>query len=598
MHIRKHLQECSMNIAKIIVLGLTTIVFFSCSTQRVNITVADLSPDLKEFENSPEYDYISGKIGYDAIGIANYDSIFQEVAFIRAFVLQSTITLERMVGDSSCYEPTTEETNQFANAMYAMVRKQIRSTPKRAKELLTRILDLNPKKDFAGIKSLKLASAISSIQSSVQDLNAIGNSLLRIAELIVKSPQQKPCHERIQVSSSDTADKHIQSDQPIQSTTVVTKVATTNTSDFTIGIVPLVTSNDITKDQARFFAQKITSEIQKQGYHVPKQSTMQKLQGKMDSLCDYDCLRTLGNEHQINIWIKPELLSIGTGFALHCDMILVAQDEQISIDTDRKGDLQTVASELIQQNLTQLHPYLQTRKPQGIETQSASKSDEASTSIDTVQTQVTAKPKISKPVRRLNQKGTVLGFQQSYQTIQIGSQVWMAQNLNELNQESGKQCYNQQESSCQVEGGLYRWDVALQISDSCKVKQCSQLLSIKHQGVCPQGWHIPSQQDWEILFRQVGKESSNKLRAVNTGFTNWDSAQYYYGDRIGMSIRPSGSLSPDGKFSNQSISTCFLTTSENSTRSFQKVVLKDNSVDAIFTVADKRESCSVRCLKD
>ena len=87
-----------------------------------------------------------------------------------------------------------------------------------------------------------------------------------------------------------------------------------------------------------------------------------------------------------------------------------------------------------------------------------------------------------------------------YQTVQIGSQCWMASNLNygtilvsTQDQRDNciweKYCYNDNPANCTNLGGLYQWDEIMQYDETPA-----------DQGFCPPGWHIPTENDWNTLF--------------------------------------------------------------------------------------------------
>lgn len=87
-----------------------------------------------------------------------------------------------------------------------------------------------------------------------------------------------------------------------------------------------------------------------------------------------------------------------------------------------------------------------------------------------------------------------------YPTVQIGLQCWMATNLNhgiiinspQLQYDnciSEKYCYNNLNSNCSSYGGLFRWDELMQYDGSPA-----------NQGLCPPGWHIPTEGEWTTLF--------------------------------------------------------------------------------------------------
>jgi uncharacterized protein (TIGR02145 family) len=87
-----------------------------------------------------------------------------------------------------------------------------------------------------------------------------------------------------------------------------------------------------------------------------------------------------------------------------------------------------------------------------------------------------------------------------YPTVQIGSQCWLAANLNfgtiiastqdqRDNCISEKYCYNDNPVNCTTQGGLYQWD-ELMLYDNTPADQ----------GFCPPAWHIPTENDWNTLF--------------------------------------------------------------------------------------------------
>ena len=87
-----------------------------------------------------------------------------------------------------------------------------------------------------------------------------------------------------------------------------------------------------------------------------------------------------------------------------------------------------------------------------------------------------------------------------YPTILLGTQCWMAVNLDYGQQISEssiqrnncvveKYCYNDNAVNCAASGGLYQWDELMKFDNS----EASQ-------GFCPPGWHIPSEANWNTLF--------------------------------------------------------------------------------------------------
>ncbi|MDR2594241.1 MAG: fibrobacter succinogenes major paralogous domain-containing protein [Fibromonadaceae bacterium] len=88
-----------------------------------------------------------------------------------------------------------------------------------------------------------------------------------------------------------------------------------------------------------------------------------------------------------------------------------------------------------------------------------------------------------------------------YRTVIMGTQTWMAENLNY--DTTGSKCYSNEEANCVKYGRLYDWSTAMALPSSCNSATCSGQVNAKHQGICPTGWRIPSTADWDKLMRYI-----------------------------------------------------------------------------------------------
>lgn len=102
----------------------------------------------------------------------------------------------------------------------------------------------------------------------------------------------------------------------------------------------------------------------------------------------------------------------------------------------------------------------------------------------------------------------------TYPTVRIGTQCWLAKNLNagtaKLNNQTlsttsvEKYCYGATNTNvdpfgnCAIHGGLYTWNAVMQ-GDSTTDAVPSGV-----QGVCPTGWHVPSDAEWQVLEFEIG----------------------------------------------------------------------------------------------
>lgn len=104
-----------------------------------------------------------------------------------------------------------------------------------------------------------------------------------------------------------------------------------------------------------------------------------------------------------------------------------------------------------------------------------------------------------------------------YRTTEIGDQIWMAQNLRyaylqpTYQLDSSSFCHDHVASNCKTYGRYYLWSAAMDSAgifskdgEGCgyKWKNCSPKQYTR--GVCPEGWHIPSAEEWNTLIEFVG----------------------------------------------------------------------------------------------
>ena len=135
----------------------------------------------------------------------------------------------------------------------------------------------------------------------------------------------------------------------------------------------------------------------------------------------------------------------------------------------------------------------------------------------------------------------------TYNTILIGSQCWMAQNLNIGSKIAGannqannstieKYCYSDLETNCNVYGGLYQWaEMAQYLNGATNTTSWSPVPTGNVQGICPNGWHIPTHDEWTTLERAVCTSST-----CSTDFP-YDITTYgYRGTDEGNKLKESG----------------------------------------------------------
>ena len=189
----------------------------------------------------------------------------------------------------------------------------------------------------------------------------------------------------------------------------------------------------------------------------------------------------------------------------------------------------------------------------------------------------------------------------SYLTVQIGSQCWMAENLNVGQRIDGvqdsqnnsiieKYCYDNNEDNCNLYGGMYTWD---EIMDHTTVEMT--------QGVCPKGWqtlemHLGMSQETADSVGWRGAGEGGKLKAPGT--TYWDPPNRGATNSSLFTALPAGHLDPDGNFSGIRYNTSYWTsTLIIDTQVWRRYLSADEH--RISRLDGNREyGASVRCVED
>jgi len=147
--------------------------------------------------------------------------------------------------------------------------------------------------------------------------------------------------------------------------------------------------------------------------------------------------------------------------------------------------------------------------------------------------------------------GTVSCGGQTYKTVKIGNQTWMAENLNY--NVTGSKCYAEGLSyvsadsvakNCAKYGRLYDWSTAMSLPSTCNNgPSCASQVAAKHQGICPSGWHIPNDAEWTALTDSVGgaPTAGTKLKATS-GWGNYDGKSGSGTDIYGFAALPGGQI--------------------------------------------------------
>jgi uncharacterized protein (TIGR02145 family) len=180
-----------------------------------------------------------------------------------------------------------------------------------------------------------------------------------------------------------------------------------------------------------------------------------------------------------------------------------------------------------------------------------------------------------------------------YNTVHIGNQCWLRENLNvgEMidslqdatnNGAIEKYCYSNDPANCATYGGLYQWNEAMQYSTTAGA-----------QGICPTGWHIASAAEYQTLAATVGN-NGNALKAEGQGTGGGAGT-----NTSGFSALLAGYRDPiDFSFYGLGLYTLFWSSTETDVPYAGYLTLFEDDSSAELSYSYKDHGVSVRCLQD
>jgi uncharacterized protein (TIGR02145 family) len=173
----------------------------------------------------------------------------------------------------------------------------------------------------------------------------------------------------------------------------------------------------------------------------------------------------------------------------------------------------------------------------------------------------------------------------TYPTVQIGTQCWMAANLNfgtmipggmhqRDNCISEKYCFNDDPALCALHSALYQWDELMRYEESEGV-----------QGLCPPGWHIPTEAEWNVLFSNW----------TNNAFAG---APLKYSGYSGFNALLSGVNHLNRQWDFQDFATFFWSSTAHGTNKAWAHGMNDCDASVSAYSSYRNNAFSVRCVKD
>jgi uncharacterized protein (TIGR02145 family) len=190
---------------------------------------------------------------------------------------------------------------------------------------------------------------------------------------------------------------------------------------------------------------------------------------------------------------------------------------------------------------------------------------------------------------------------ETYETVVIGSQTWFKRNLNYDPNTGNSGCYD-----CDKYGRLYDWSTAMGISSNYNNSYFNPSENTKYRGICPSGWHIPNNAEWDKLVRYVdgtsGMENpyasptAGRYLKATCGWKTYKGQSGNGDDKYGFSALPGG-YGRNGNIDNIGFGNWWSSSEKSRYEAYQRIMFY--TIDDVGYGYDNKSLLqSVRCLQD
>jgi len=181
-----------------------------------------------------------------------------------------------------------------------------------------------------------------------------------------------------------------------------------------------------------------------------------------------------------------------------------------------------------------------------------------------------------------------------YHQITIGSQFWLRENLRSLHYSDGTEIpdvadYNNSDSLASIYGRLYTWDAAMR-----------QSAIPGSQGVCPSGWHVPTDEEWTELENFLGGAAVAGGKMKEPGYAHWNPPNTGADNSSGFMALPAGEYDAHQFMQFQLLNThavFWTSTMISGSLARERYLSYDNASSSIYDWY-KSMKYSIRCIRD
>lgn len=187
-----------------------------------------------------------------------------------------------------------------------------------------------------------------------------------------------------------------------------------------------------------------------------------------------------------------------------------------------------------------------------------------------------------------------------YQTIQIGDQLWMAENLKVTHYQNGDLIPNaayQNNWTGSTNGALCSYE-----NDTSKIAIYGLLYNwyagVDSRSIAPKGWHVPSKDEFNTLIDFLGEWRIAGGKLKEAGLEHWQSPNTGATNESGFAALPAGYRTYAGPFDRLTTDALFWSTDLGTTGGPEALSLNNGAENAVVVTMGKTYGFSIRCVKD
>ena len=186
----------------------------------------------------------------------------------------------------------------------------------------------------------------------------------------------------------------------------------------------------------------------------------------------------------------------------------------------------------------------------------------------------------------------------TYKTVTIGTQQWMAENLKVTKYNDGTAIPNITDNTqwSQLSTGAWSY-YNNDVTNNAKYGKLYNWYAVSKKNVCPTSWHVPTDAEWTVLTDYLGGSTVAGGKMKEVGTASWNSPNTDATNTSLFTGLPGGSRNDDGYFSIGNYGNWWSST-EGDTYNAWNRYLSLSIGSAYRSYYDKEDGLSVRCLRD